>query len=53
MTYAKSSETILPLLNKIASRSFGSDQSVRATHLILAGVGDDGSLCPGLVLFRH
>ena len=29
------------------------DQSVRATHLILAGVGDDGSLCPGLLLFRQ
>ena len=37
----------------IASRPFGSDQSVRATHLILAGVGDDRSLCPGLLLFRQ
>ena len=27
-------------------------KSVRVTHLILAGVGDDGSLCPGLLLFR-
>ena len=40
-------------IDKIASRPFGSDQSVRAIHLILAGVGDDGSLCPGLLLFRH
>ena len=41
------------LLAKIASRPFGKDQSVVAIHLILAGVGDDGSLCPGLLLFRQ
>ena len=34
-----------------ASRPFGLDQSVRVTHLILAGLGDDGFLCPGLQLF--
>ena len=36
-----------------SARPYGLDQSVRATHLILAGVGDDGSLCPGLLLFRQ
>ena len=43
----------ISLRGKIASRPFGKDQSVRATHLIIAGVGDDGSLCPGLLLFRQ
>ena len=36
-----------------ASWPFGLDQSVRVTHLILAGLGDDGSLCPGLLLFAN
>ena len=39
--------------NVIASRPFGSDQSVRVTYLNSAGLGEDGSLCLGLLLFHQ
>ena len=38
---------------RLFSWPFDSDESVRITHLNLAGVGDDGFLCLGLLLFRQ